>query len=224
MLNLTIESGDLSHVAAQLALLTEQRIRQDAALALKAAVTTARDQLRSDLSDPAGPIEGGATRWTIGGTYASRFVSPQDLTASVGFASDQPHAAGRYLRPLIRGATPITKAVDIRLAGGARGLAFHPSRNLPRTAQGNISRATFGRVLTASTFTRPLRTGAIGVFQRATSKRNAGEVRFLGVLKPGRQRRRTIDLEQLLLPTIARSFQQTMLTELQRSLAKTGFA
>lgn len=233
------QSDDLGGLSRRLFLLSEQRleqrIRQDAALALKAAVGAAREQLRADLADPSGPIEGGATRWTIGGTYASRYVRPQELTAAVGFASDQPRAAGRYLRPLMRSTAPVIKGIDLRLAQGRRGLSFHPSPALPRTPQGNVSRATLGRVLAANgssstTFTRPLRGGsAVGVFQRSERRLRGtstwdSEVRFLGVLKPGRTRRRTLDLEALLLPTIAESFSENLRAEVQRSLAKLGFS
>ena len=83
MINLAV-NDELAAVGRRLALLSERRIRQDVAHALQLTVTAARDQLRSDLADPSGPVEGGATRWTIGGTYASRFVRPDDLTAAVG--------------------------------------------------------------------------------------------------------------------------------------------
>lgn len=229
-------TDDLTGIGRRIALLSEARIRQDIAQALQLSVTAGRDQLRSDLDNPAGPIEGGATQWTIGGTYASRFVRPQDLTASVGFASDQPRAAGRYLRPLMRGTGPVTKGVDLRLAKGRRGLAFIPSRNLPHTKQGNISQATLrSQVIkpasgNAVLFVNRLRGTSIeGLFLRSESRiartsTYESRLHFLGVLKPGRARRRTIDLQAMLTPSITQSFNREVIAQLQTSLGKIGFS
>jgi hypothetical protein len=232
MINLAV-NDELAAVGRRLALLSERRIRQDVAHALQLTVTAARDQLRSDLADPAGPVEGGATRWTIGGTYASRFVRPDDLTAAVGFASDQPRAAGRYLRPIMRGTGPVTKGIDLRLTQGRRGQVFIPSSSLPRTPQGNVSRAVLRSQVVnpdLKLFTRPLRGGSgLGLYARSSERIRGtstyeSRLRFLGVLKPGRTRRQTLELAPLLNPTIEREFSKSLAADLQRSLTQIGFS
>ena len=225
-------TADLDRLTQRVALLNEQQLRRTVAFALQRTSVATRDYLKQRISDPSGPIQGGATRWTLGGTMASKFVKPADLVAYVGFRSDSPRAAGRYLRPIMRGTPPITKAIDLKLSQGRSNLRFIPSRALPRTAQGNLSRSTIGsRILAGGApglFTRPLKgTSTLGVFRRVetrigrTSTYESG-IRFLGVLSSGRPRRQTLDLPELLWPTIQQQFNRHLASELQVTLRKAG--
>lgn len=231
MLNITLTS-DLAKISNRVALLNEQQIRKTVAIALSKTVTAARDHLRDELvKTSGGPIEGGATRWTVGGAVASRYVNAAKLTAEVGFASDAPRAAGRYLRPLLQGSRPVIKGIDLRLSGGRRGLSFVPSPGLRRTPQGNLSRSTIGSQLLNSpgVFTRPIKgTTTLGLFQRSESRIGRTDtyesnLRFLGVLKPGKARRRTIDLPTMLVPTIQQDFDKHIRSELAVTLRKAGW-
>lgn len=231
MVEITL-TADLNRLSQRVALLNEQQLRRTVAFALQRTATATRDHLRRRIADPSGPIEGGATRWTLGGTMASRFVKPAELVAYVGFRSDAPRAAGRYLRPIMRGTPPVTKAIDLKLSQGRSNLRFIPSRSLPRTAQGNLSRSTIGsRILAGGApglFTRPLKgTSTLGLFRRVetrigrTSTYESG-IRFLGVLSSGRPRRQTLDLPELLWPTIQQQFNRHLASELQVTLRKAG--
>lgn len=225
-MQITVDTSGLTSARARL--LTDQQIRTAAALALRDAAAAGRDHLKGELAKPAGgPIEGGATRWTLGGTYASRFVQASDLSAEVGFASTQPHAAGRYLMPLLTGTRPRTKGLDL-LVGSSRGRELLPSRSLARTPQGNLTRSAVRTVAQSwDRFTRPIRGGSlIGVFTRddflgRTSTVNR-EARLLGVIAPARPRRRTLDLPALVGPTVSREFALAVERRLAASLARVG--
>ena len=226
MAQITVDTSGLDVTARQLALLTGQQLATATALALKATATATRDHLRQELAKPSGgPIEGGATRWTIGGTYASRYIQPSDLQAEVGFASTQPRAAGRYLGPLLTGSRPVTKGIDLKLGGG-RGRVFIPARSLGRTPQGNVPRATLSRVVQSEPFLLPLRGGvAMGLYVR--SGRGQGRNRtswltLLGVLSPSRPRRQTLDLERMLAPVVQSEFRAAMAGQLQETLRRAG--
>ena len=231
MVEITL-TADLNRLSQRVALLNEQQLRRTVAFALQRTATATRDHLRRRIADPSGPIEGGATRWTIGGTMASRFVKPAELVAHVGFRSDAPRAAGRYLRPIMRGTQPVTKAVDLRLSQGRPGLRFTPARTLPRTAQGNLSRSTIGSQILGGgapgLFTRPLKgTSTLGVYRRVEARIGRTDtyesgIRFLGVLSSGRPRRQTLDLPQLLWPTIQQQFNRHLASELRVTLRKAG--
>lgn len=225
-MQITVDTSGLT--ATRASLLTDRQIRTTAALALKDAAAAGRDHLKQQLAKPSGgPIEGGATRWTIGGTYASRFVQASDLSSEVGFASTQPHAAGRYLTPLLTGTRPRTKGLDL-LVGSSRGRELLPSRSLGRTPQGNLTRAAVRTVATADRFTRPIRGGSlIGVFERMDQRIGRTDtyersVRLLGVIAPARPRRRTLDLRALVEPTVSREFTAAVERRLAASLARAG--
>jgi len=231
MVEITLTT-DLDKLSQRVALLNEQQLRRTVAFAMQRTAAATRDYLKQRIADPSGPIEGGATRWTLGGTMASKFVKPAELVAYVGFRSDTPRAAGRYLRPIMRGTAPVTKGIDLKLSGGRSGLRFTPSPALPRTPQGNLSRSTIGSQILAGgapgLFTRPLKgTSTLGLFRRTesrigrTSTYESG-IRFLGVLSPGRPRRQTLDLPELLWPTLQQQFNRHMAAELQVTLRKAG--
>ena len=224
-----VDATGLTGLSQRLQLLTGDQINRDVARALRATGVAARDHLKAELQKPAGgPIEGGATRWTLGGTYAQRLVDPGRLETEVGFASTQPRAAGRYLRPLLTGTPPVIKGIDLKLAEGQR-LSYLPGRDIPRTPQGNVSRATLGSaVLKGQPFLRPLRGGSgFGVYARVESRLGRTDtyesrLRLLGVLIRGRPRRQTLDLERMLAPVAQAEFQKEFAAQIARTLRKVG--
>jgi len=116
---------------------------------MAATVRATEQTLKQDLAKTSGgPIEGGATRWTIAGTY-NRRPSPSNLVAEVGLRSDQPRAAGRYISVLTKGGRPRRKAVDLKAAGiaGSQGLTIVPTPGQRLDAKGNVSRAAFNKAL-----------------------------------------------------------------------------
>ena len=144
-INLTIDTKAIDRFA----LLTEKNLRFATGRAMAATVRATEQTLKQDLAKTSGgPIEGGATRWTIGGTY-NRRPSPSNLVAEVGLRSDQPRAAGRYISVLTKGGRPRRKGVDLKAAGiaGSQGLTIVPTPGQRLDAKGNVSRAAFNKAL-----------------------------------------------------------------------------
>ena len=151
-LSLTIDRKGID----KFALLTEKNIRYATGRAMAATVRSAEQALKVDLAKTSGgPIEGGATRWTIGGTYAKR-PTPTNLVAEVGLQADRPHAAGRYISVLTAGGRPRTKGVDLKAAGlaGGSGLTIVPTPGQRKDAKGNVSRAAFVKALSSASVIR----------------------------------------------------------------------
>jgi hypothetical protein len=174
------------------ALLTEKNIRFAAGYAMTATVRAVEKELKADLDKKSGgPIVGGATAWTKGGTYTLR-PSPTNLVAEVGLRSDKPHAAGRYISVLTAGGKPRTKGADLavsELAG--RRVTMVPTPAQRKDARGNVSRAAFTKALTGWASIRKTGTlvnrvnrmfiipikgaeGRMGIFER-TGKPGRGE-------------------------------------------------
>jgi hypothetical protein len=144
-ISLTIDTKAIDRFA----LLTEKNLRFATGRAMAATVRATEQTLKQDLAKTSGgPIEGGATRWTIAGTY-NRRPSPSNLVAEVGLRSDQPRAAGRYISVLTKGGRPRRKAVDLKAAGiaGSQGLTIVPTPGQRLDAKGNVSRAAFNKAL-----------------------------------------------------------------------------
>lgn len=122
---------------------------------MTATVRSAEQALKKDLASTSGPIEGGATRWTIGGTYTQR-PSPTNLVAEVGLRSDAPRAAGRYISVLTKGGKPKRKGVDLKAAGivGGTALTIVPTPSQRLDSKGNVSRAAFSKALGSASYIR----------------------------------------------------------------------
>jgi hypothetical protein len=151
-INLTMDTRGLDRFA----LLTEKNIRFAAGYAMAATVRAVEKELKADLGKTSGgPIEGGATRWTIGGSYV-RLPSPSNLVAEVGLRADRPRAAGRYISVLSAGGKPRTKGVDLKAAGlaGGSGLTIVPTPAQRKDARGNVTRAAFTKALSSASVIR----------------------------------------------------------------------
>ena len=186
-INLTMDTRGLDRFA----LLTEKNIRFAAGYAMAATVRAVEKELKADLGKTSGgPIEGGATRWTIGGSYV-RLPSPSNLVAEVGLRADRPRAAGRYISVLSAGGKPRTKGADLAASALAgRRVTMVPTPAQRKDARGNVTRAAFTKALTGWASTRQTGTlvnranrmfiipikgpeGRMGIFQR-TSKPGRG--------------------------------------------------
>ena len=137
------------------ALLTEKNIRFAAGYAMTATVRAVEKELKADLGKTSGgPIAGGATAWTKGGTYTLR-PSPTNLVAEVGLRADRPRAAGRYISVLSAGGKPRTKGADLAASALAgRRVTMVPTPAQRKDARGNVSRAAFTKALTGWASTR----------------------------------------------------------------------
>lgn len=144
-LKLTVDAKGIN----QFALLTEKNIRYATSNALRETVLSAKEALKKDLAKTSsGPIEGGATRWTIGGTYAKR-PSTDNLTAEVGLLSNSARAAGRYISVLTKGGEPKNKGVDIYMSAiVGHDVTMVPTRRQRVDGKGNVTRAAYTKALT----------------------------------------------------------------------------
>jgi hypothetical protein len=169
-------TSDVNRLEGSLKLLTDRAISFAAARSMTAAVRKAEADMKAAITSASGPIEGGATRWTVG-ALRSNWARADNLVAEVGFRSDTPRAAGRYLQPLIKGGRPRTKGVDLRvstaISGGGRGVLI-PAGSTRVDRRGNVTYGSLGKALQglgqkgSGLFIRPLRRGgSFGIFQRS---------------------------------------------------------
>jgi hypothetical protein len=130
-------------------LLTEKNLRYATGRAMAATVRSAEQTLKADLAKTSGgPIKGGATAWTKGGTYTQR-PSPTNLVAEVGLRADRPRAAGRYISVLTKGGQPRTKGADLFISGVVgRDVTIVPTPAQRKDARGNVTRAAYTKALT----------------------------------------------------------------------------
>ena len=232
----------------QFALLTEKNLRYATGRAMAATVRSTELALKKDLAKTSGgPIEGGATRWTIGGTYNKR-PSPTNLVAEVGLRSDTPRAAGRYISVLARGGRPRTKAVDLKASGivGGSGLTIVPTPRQRKDAKGNVTRTAFVKALSSASVIRngkqynrgagrffiiPIKgaAGRMGIFER-TGKPGRGRygsfqgttMRFTLEPQP-KARASTYDLTGDLQRSTQRLWPEEIRRRLRKELARAGF-
>jgi hypothetical protein len=247
MLELKLELPGLDRSIRGLELLTERNLRFATGRAMAATVRSAEQTLKKDLASPSGPIEGGATRWTIGGTYTQR-PSPNNLTAEVGLRADRPRAAGRYISVLTKGGRPRTKGVDLKaggIAGGAR-LTIVPTPSQRKDSKGNVTRAAFSRAISQASMIRdgkqynrgagrffiiPIKgpAGRMGIFER-TGKPGRGRygsfqgtaMRFTLEPQP-KLRRSTYDLKGDLQRSTGRVWPGEIRQQLMAELQRAGF-
>lgn len=232
----------------QFALLTEKNIRYATGRAMAATVRSAELALKQDLAKTSGgPIEGGATRWTIGGAYAKR-PTPANLVAEVGLRADRPRAAGRYISVLTAGGRPQTKGVDLKASGiaGSSGLTIVPTPGQRKDAKGNVSRAAFVKALSSASVIRngrqynrgagrffiiPIKgaAGRMGIFER-TGKPGRGRYgSFRGTtmrftLEPTpKPRASTYDLTGDLQRSTGKVWPGLIRAELEAELRRAGF-
>jgi hypothetical protein len=241
-LNLTIDTGAIDRFV----LLTEKNLRFATSAAMRETIAATRTTLEQDLKKTSGgPIERGATRWTIGGIYTRR-PAPNRLEAEVGLRSDQSRAAGRYISVLTRGGPPRTKAVDTKAGGivDGSGLTIVPTRRQRVNAQGNVTLAAYKKALASASYIRngqqfnrtaggrffviPIKgaAGRMGVFER-TSKGRYGSLRGAQMrftLEPNpKPRASTYDLVGDLQRSTQKVWPGEITAHLKAELARAGF-
>lgn len=242
-LSLTIDRRGIDRFA----LLTEKNLRYAASNALRETVLSAKDALKDDLAKTSGgPIEGGATRWTIGSAYAKR-PSASILVAEVGLRSDAPRAAGRYISVLTKGGEPKNKGVDIFISAVVgHDVTMVPTRNQRVDGKGNVTRAAYTKALTGwasmagsrklvnranRMFIVPIRgpKGRMGIFERNSKPGRGRYGSFDGTalkftLEPNpKPRASTYDLTGNLQRSAQRVWPGLIRAGLMAELARAGF-
>lgn len=237
----------LEGLSRQLMLLTERNISYATGRAMAGTIRRTEKDLKANLASTSGPIDRGATRWTVGGTYTVR-PTPTNLTAEVGIRNDTPRAAGRYISVLVAGGKPRTKGVDLKASSlvGQRGLRIVPTPGQRLDSKGNVSRAAFNKALASASYIRdgrmynrgsgrffiiPIRgaSGRMGIFER-TGKPGRGRYgSFVGTnmrftLEPQPKRRAaTYDLLGDLQASAALYWPGQIRAEIQSELRRAGF-
>jgi hypothetical protein len=242
-INLTIDTKAIDRFA----LLTEKNLRFATGRAMAATVRATEQTLKQDLAKTSGgPIEGGATRWTIGGAY-NRRPSPNNLVAEVGLRSDQPRAAGRYISVLTRGGRPRTKGADLAASALAgQRVTMVPTSSQRRDARGNVTRPAFNKALTGwasmrksgavvnrsnRMFLRPIKgaEGRMGIFERTSRPGKGAYGKWEGTtmrftLEPNpKPRASTYDLRGDLQRSTQRVWPGEIRTQLMAELRRAGF-
>lgn len=236
MLQITLDTSELTKASRSLMLLTERQLSFAVSSAINTSAKAASDKLKADLKNTSGPIDKGATPWTVGAVYLSR-ASTMRPTAEVGIDQQRPRAAGRYLLPMIRGTAPRVKASDLKLASLARragvpvpqGSILQPTRHVNLTAQGNVRRATFRDVITkwgqpgSKYFSGVAKqTNTVMIWRRFGRKRKDMEPLF--VITDPKPQRSTLDIVGMLETTVQQQFNQAMRTSFEAELRRAGFS
>ena len=235
-LQINLDAGALQRLDKRVRLLTDQNLRYAAAKALTAAAQAAQAALKQAtpryINNP--------TRWTLNGTYV-RFARPNTLETEVGFRQDpqgRGNAAGRYLLPIVKGATPKLKGVDLaatKLARVTRGAVLIPARgsglinsagNVPLTKYANI----LGQVRQGGGgyFIAPVKRGSNvkGVFQRKlgfigrTSTLESNTRRLFSIDPSPKVRRPQFPVRQVLTQGFEQAWPGQIKTMVQAELAR----
>ena len=150
MLQITLDTSDLSRVTDQLHLLTEQNISYMTAKAMTRSGYAAQQTLRTSMGRY---IQGGPTPFTYNSTFV-KIARPNNLSIEVGYRQEanKGTAAGRYLNPMTVGGTRPYKSTERQMqrSGLLRsGEYLMPTGVHPLTlnSHGNLSGPVYMRVL-----------------------------------------------------------------------------
>jgi hypothetical protein len=116
MLNVTLDTSELTRLAERAALLTERNLRYAVAKAMTDSAKDAQARLKQETPR----FVDRPTPWTENSTYV-RFASPNRLSVEVGFRQDayKGTPAGEYLSPMARGGDrKATRAEGVLRRGG----------------------------------------------------------------------------------------------------------
>lgn len=242
MLDIRLDTTGIDRAVKGLELLTEKNLRYATQQAINNSAFSARADLQTDLQKiSGGPIQGGATPWTVRAAYVSK-ANPAALTAEVGLRTDTPRAAGRYISVLTRGTRPRPKAVDrsaAKIAGRSAGnVAIIPAKSANlKDARGNVRLRDYASILGKARegrdgyFVAPVRRGSstMAVFQRKTgfigrTSTLDSSIRRLFTIDPNpRPRASTYDLKGDLQRSVRRVWPGEIRDALLAELARAGF-
>jgi hypothetical protein len=246
MLNITIDTKELTRLADRAALLTEKNLRYAVAQAMTGSAKDAQARLKAETPR----FVDRPTPWTENSTYV-RFASPNRLTAEVGFKQDavKGTAAGKYLNPMARGGDRRnTRAEGVLRAGGVikDDQFIVPTPAFRSDPFGNVPRGILTRMLSQTkAFTGPLasknasdsarskrkraKTGAFfaiytkelgegpkGIFYRAPGERSF-ELAF-GVLNDAPNYERTFPIQRILNDEYAKAYAIRIEASLRKEL------
>lgn len=157
MLNLTLDTSEITRLAERAALLTERNLRH----AVAQAMTDSAKDAQARLKEATPRFVDRPTPWTENSTYV-RFASPNRLSVEVGFKQDayKGTPAGKYLSPMARGGDRRnTRAEGVLRAGGVikPDQFVVPTPAFRSDPYGNVPRGIYTRMLSQTkAFSGPL--------------------------------------------------------------------
>jgi hypothetical protein len=157
MLNVTLDTSELTRLAERAALLTEKNLRYAVAKAMTDSAKDAQKRLKAETPR----FVDRPTPWTENSTYV-RFANPNRLSVEVGFKQDAVKGtpAGKYLSPMARGGDRRnTRAEGVLRAGGVikPDQFIVPTPAFRTDPYGNVPRGTLTRMLSQTkAFSGPL--------------------------------------------------------------------
>ena len=246
MLNVSLDTSELTRLAERAALLTEKNLRY----AVAQAMTDSAKDAQARLKEATPRFVDRPTPWTENSTYV-RFASPNRLTAEVGFKQDavKGTAAGKYLNPMARGGDRKAKPSEwvLRRGGVIKANQFIvPLPEWRGDAYGNVPKGTYTMMLsqikafsgplsylnasgsarskrkraTAGQFftirSRDLGEGPKGIFYRAPGERSF-ELAF-GVLNDAPNYERTFPIQRILNDEYAKAYAVRIEASLRKEL------
>jgi hypothetical protein len=247
MLNITIDTKELTRLADRAALLTEKNLRYAVAQAMTDSAKDAQARLKAETPR----FVDRPTPFTTDSTYV-RFASPNRLTAEVGFKGfGAKNPAGEYLNPMARGGDRKAKPSEwvLRRGGVIKANQFVvPLPEWRGDAYGNVPKGTYSMMLsqlkafsgslaymnasgsarsrrkraTAGQFftirSRDLGEGPKGIFYRAPDAKSF-ELAFAVVDDAPNQERR-FPIQRILNDEYAKAYARNIQTSLARELER----
>jgi hypothetical protein len=247
MLNVTIDTKELTRLADRAALLTEKNLRYAVAQAMTDSAKDAQARLKAETPR----FVDRPTPWTENSTYV-RPAGPNRLTIEVGFKQDavKGTAAGEYLNPMARGGDRSSTRVEGVLRSGGvikRDQFIVPTPAFRGDPFGNVPKGTYTMMLsqikafsgplgylnasgarskrkraTAGQFftirSRELGEGPKGIFYRAPGERSF-ELAF-GVLNDAPNYERRFPIQRILNDEYAKAYARNIQTSLARELER----
>jgi hypothetical protein len=239
MLNVQLDSSQLTRLAERAALLTEKNLRY----AVAAAMTDSGRKAQANLLDQAPRFIDNPTSWTKGGIFQRPFAKPSDLTITLGFATERRgrgSPAGRYVNPMAAGTTPHLKGADLsasRLAGVSRRSVLIPAAtsglidsfgNVPLRRQADIlGKARDGG--SSGVFIAPVRRGSrtMAIFQRKqgfiprSSTLESSVQRLFTIDESPKPRARQFPVQQIVNDSFASAWRRSMSDALDAEISRT---
>jgi len=228
MLNITIDTKELTRLADRAALLTEKNLRY----AVAQAMTESGRKAQAALKEQAPRYIDNPTSWTLGGIFQRPYAKADGLTITLGFATERRgrgSPAGRYLNPMAAGTSPHLKAADLsasRLAGVSSRSVLIPARtsglidsfgNVPLRKQAEIlGKARAGGA--SGVFIAPVRRGSktMAIFQRKeafiprSSTLESSVQRLFTIDESPKPRARQFPVQQVVMDSFTSTWRRSM--------------
>jgi hypothetical protein len=228
MLNVSLDTSEITRLAERAALLTEKNLRH----AVAKAMTKSGRKAQASLRDQAPRFIDNPTSWTMGGIFQRPYAKADGLTITLGFATERRgrgSPAGRYVNPMAAGTSPHLKGADLsasRLAGVSSRSVLIPALtsglkdsfgNVPLRKQAEIlGKARAGGA--SGVFIAPVKRGSktMAIFQRRegfiprTSTLESSVQRLFTIDESPKPRARQFPVQQVVMDSFTSTWRRSM--------------